>query len=486
MGFITEDFLLQGETARRLYHTYAADHPILDYHCHLPLRDLAANRRFTNLTEIWLEGDHYKWRAMRANGVPERYCTGDADPYEKFLAWARTVPATLRNPLYHWTHLELLRYFEVGELLDERNAPAIWHRAKACLAGPDLDAHGILRRFRVACVCTTDDPADSLALHERIASSSLATAVYPCFRPDAALGTHDARTFNEWIDRLGAAANVSISRLPHLLDALRARHADFHAHGCRLSDHGLERCPCAPCSEADASSIFDLVRAGADADPIDAERFASYLMVFFGRLDAERGWTKQLHLGAIRNVNTTMRLTLGPDTGFDSIGDVPQVGALTAYLDRLAREHALPKIIVYNLNPSDNYAMATLIGSFQDSAVAGKIQYGSGWWFLDQKEGIEWQLNALSNAGLLSRFIGMLTDSRSYMSYPRHEYFRRVLCNLLGTDVDRGELPRDDTLIGGLVQNICYANAAAYLGLPPRSQKTFNHKGHNGHEVQNL
>jgi len=469
MTFITDDFLLHGETARRLYRTFAAPQPILDYHCHLPPRDLAENRRFANLFEIWLEGDHYKWRAMRANGVAERYCTGDAEPYEKFLAWARTVPYTLRNPLYHWTHLELQRYFGIDDRLDEKSAPAVWTRANQRLGDPDLTARGILARFRVSVVCTTDDPADTLEHHETLARSSGETAVYPCYRPDGALRTNDPLAFNIWVDRLGATANLSIARLPDLLDALRARHDDFHAHGCRLSDHGLEVCPVAPCADAEAARIFDRVRSGQAIDAADSERFASYLMAFFGHLDAAKGWTKQLHLGALRDVNTKMLEQLGPNTGFDSIGDWPQARALGQYLDRLDRENALPKIVVYNLNPADNYVFATMIGNFQDGSVAGKIQYGSGWWFLDQKDGIRAQLDALSNAGLLSRFIGMVTDSRSFMSYPRHEYFRRVLCDAIGTDVDRGELPNDDALVGRMIEDLCYGNAARMLDLPVRT-----------------
>jgi glucuronate isomerase len=467
--FITDDFLLHGDTARRLYRTFAAPQPILDYHCHLPPADLADDRRFANLFEIWLEGDHYKWRAMRANGVPERYCTGDAEPYEKFMAWARTVPYTLRNPLYHWTHLELQRYFGIDERLDESTAPTLWARANERLADPDLSARGILGRFRVNVVCTTDDPADTLEHHERLSRSPLATAVYPCYRPDGALRTTDALAFNMWIDRLGAASGTSITRLPDLLDALRARHDDFHAHGCRLSDHGLEVCPVAPCSDADAARLFDQVRSGRALDSSESEQFASHLMLFFGHLDAARGWTKQLHLGALRDVNTKMLASLGPNTGFDSIGDWPQARALGQYLDRLNRSNALPKIVVYNLNPADNYVFATMIGNFQDGSVAGKIQFGSGWWFLDQKDGIRAQLDALSNAGLLSRFIGMVTDSRSFMSFPRHEYFRRVLCDLLGTDIDRGELPDDEALVGRMIEDLCYGNAARLLGLPART-----------------
>jgi len=467
--FITDDFLLHGDTAREMYRAFAADPPILDYHCHLPVRDLAEDRRFESLFEIWLEGDHYKWRAMRANGVAERYCTGDAPPYEKFLAWARTVPRTLRNPLYHWTHLELRRYFGIDDLLNEASAPAIWSRANARLADADLSAHGILRRFNVSCVCTTDDPADSLAHHAALAASPLETAVYPTFRPDAALRVGDPAGFNPWVDALGAAAGTAIARLPDLLDALRKRHDDFHAHGCRLSDHGLDHCPRSIASDADAARIFDRARAGRSVGNEDAEQFAGYLMVYFGTLDAARGWTKQLHLGALRNVNSPMMASLGRDTGFDAIGDWPQIRPLAAYLDALARQHALPKMIVYNLNPADGYAFATLAGSFQDGSVAGKMQFGTAWWFLDQREGIEWQLNALSNAGLLSRFVGMVTDSRSFMSFPRHEYFRRILCNLIGAEVDRGELPRDVDLLGSTIRDICFENARRYLDLPARA-----------------
>jgi len=468
MTFITDDFLLHGPTARQLYHQFAGAQPILDYHCHLPVRDIASNRRFATLAEAWLEGDHYKWRAMRANGVDERFCTGDAPPYEKFLAWARTVPRTLRNPLYHWTHLELLRYFGIEELLNEQTAPGIWARANARLADEDLTTRGMLRRFNVRCVCTTDDPADPLNHHAALAAASLETAVYPTFRPDAAMRLHDVRAFNQWVDALGAAANVEIARLGDFLDALRRRHDDFHAHGCRLSDHGLEQCPPVGCNDTDAARIFDRARSGGAINPDAGDRFAGYLMLAFGRLDAARGWTKQLHLGALRNVNTRMMQSLGRDTGFDSVGDWPQVNRLAAYLDALEREQALPKIVVYNLNPADNYAFATLAGSFQGGNVPGRIQFGSGWWFLDQREGIEWQLNALSNNGMLSRFIGMITDSRSFMSFPRHEYFRRVLCNLVGADVDRGDLPNDLELVGGLVRDICFGNAERYLNLPAR------------------
>jgi glucuronate isomerase len=462
--FIKPDFLLRNKTAHRLYERYAAGQPIIDYHSHLPPKDIAENRRFANLFEIWLEGDHYKWRAMRANGVQERYCTGDADPYDKFAAWAATVPNCLRNPLYHWTHLELDRYFEIRDLLNEKTARRIWDRANEALPSDALRTHGILKTFDVRVVCTTDDPAESLEWHAKIRDSGLATRVYPTFRPDRALDVHAPETFNAWVNRLAATADVHVAKFGDFLDALSKRHQAFHDVGGRLSDHGLAYCYARPCSEGEASSIFDRARAGKAATAEEHDGFAAFLMLFFGRLDAQKGWTKQLHLGALRNVNTGALRTYGRDGGFDSIGDWPQAEPLGAYLDRLNQEGSLPKTIVYNVNPSDNYTLATMIGNFQDGSVAGKVQFGSAWWFVDQKEGIEWQLNALSNAGLLSRFVGMLTDSRSFMSYPRHEYFRRVLCNLLGAEIENGELPDDDELIRSLIEGVSYRNASEYFG----------------------
>lgn len=463
MPFITEDFLLTNRKARHLYHTYAEHEPILDYHCHLPPRDISENRRFNNLTEAWLEGDHYKWRAMRTNGVDERYCTGDADPFEKFQAWAGTVPYTLRNPLYHWTHLELQRYFGIQELLNESTASSIWERANAALKTDGLCTKGILGKFKVDVLCTTDDPTDDLSCHQAIRTSGFSTRVLPAYRPDKALTVHSPNVFNRWVDRLAEASNVDIARLRDFLDALGSRHEFFHSMGARLSDHGLDRCYACPCSDQTASQIFEKVRGGQAATPEEREQFASYMMLYFGRLDAAKGWTKQLHLGAYRNANTRRLREIGPDSGFDSIGDTPQVEALGAYLDRLDEENALPKMIVYNLNPSDNYAFATMIGNFQDGKIAGKLQFGGAWWFLDQKEAMEWQINTLSNVGLLSRFVGMLTDSRSFMSYPRHEYFRRVLCNLIGRDMENGEFPDSDELAGPMIRNLCYGNAKRYF-----------------------
>ncbi len=466
MSFNDEEFLLQTETARKLYHEFAERQPIVDYHNHLPPKNIAENRRFNNLFEIWLEGDHYKWRAMRANGVAEKYITGDADPRDKFLAWATTVPATLRNPLYHWTHLELKRYFGITELLNEKSADRIWEQTSEQLQSADLNAHGILKKFNVVALCTTDDPTDDLVYHKSIAASGLATKVYPAFRPDKALTVDQPAAFNAWLDRLTAASSIEISSLPDLLEALDQRHAAFHEVGCRLSDHGLARCFADFPDDAGAARIFDAARAGHAASPDDHGKFASYLMLHFGRLDTRRGWTKQLHLGALRNARTNGLKLLGPDTGFDSIGDYQQASTLAAYLDRLDLEGALPKTILYNNNPNDNYIFSTMIGNFQDGSVPGKMQFGSGWWYLDAKEGIEWQLNALSNNGLLARFVGMLTDSRSFMSYPRHEYFRRVLCNVLGREVESGEIPEDNHLVGGMISDICYNNVAGYLNLP--------------------
>jgi glucuronate isomerase len=466
MGFITDNFLLQSETARHLYKKYASGQPILDYHCHLSPKDLAENRRFADLFEIWLEGDHYKWRAMRANGVPEKYCTGDAPPYEKFLAWAQTVPNALRSPLYHWAHMELLRHFGIEQLLDPATAPDIWKRANQRLATEDLTAQGIVAGFQVRALCTTDDPVDSLEHHRRIQSSSFSTAVFPTFRPDRALRTANPPAFNKWTDSLSQAAQVPIKHFADFLDALGERHRYFHEQGCRLSDHGLDYCPARSCTEEEAAAIFDRVRAGHEPNAVESEKFASHLMMFFGDLDAKKGWAKQLHLGAYRNVNQRMLAAMGRDTGFDSIGDFPQVHNLGCYMDRLDRKGTLPKLIIYNANPADNYAFAAMIGNFQDGSLAGKVQFGSSWWFLDHKEGIEWQLNALSNCGLLSSFIGMLTDSRSFMSYPRHEYFRRVLCNLLGNEIETGQLPENEELAGKIISRICYDNAVRYLNLP--------------------
>jgi glucuronate isomerase len=465
VAFIHDDFLLHSKAAHRLYHEFAEPEPILDFHSHLPAQDIAADRRFRDLTEIWLEGDHYKWRLMRANGIAERYCTGDATPFEKFQAWAKTVPATLRNPLYHWTHLELKRYFGFDEPLNEHTAKAIWEKANTLLSTPDFSTRGILKKFRVRVACTTDDPCDDLANHRRVNSSEKVLRVYPTFRPDKALQVNDPEKFNAWIARLERASNIHVASFQGFLDALKGRHEAFDAVGCRMSDHGLPYCYANSYTEREAATVFEKARSAKPASAEEHERFASFLMLFFGHLDAEKGWTKQLHLGALRSVNSRLTGDLGPDTGFDCIGDWPQAKSLNAYLDLLERENALPRMILYNVNPADHYVFATAAGSFQDGSAPGKVQYGSAWWFLDQKDGIERRLNALSNTGLLSRFVGMVTDSRSFMSFPRHEYFRRVLCNLLGNEIEEGQLPNDFELVGGMVRNICFENARQFLNL---------------------
>ncbi len=464
MAYLDQDFLLHSKTARRLFHEVACDQPIVDYHCHLPPREIATNHRWNDLAEIWLGGDHYKWRLLRANGIDEDLITGESSPREKFQAWAETVPFTLRNPIHHWTHLELRRYFGIDLLLGPDTAEEIWERANARLQEEDFSVHGILEKFDVRVVGTTDDPADPLDDHAAIAASGLATRVLPTFRPDKAFMVDQPEKLKPWLQKLEAVSDIHIAHLSDLLAALQKRHDDFHAVGGRLSDHGFDRLPALPCTDAEAAVIFDKALSDKPADAEEQEKFAFYLMVYLGQLDAARGWTKQLHLGAFRGVNRRMTGLLGPDTGYDTIGDTRQGAALVTYLDALAHDDSLPKIILYNLNPADNYLFAAITGAFQDGTVAGKIQFGSGWWFLDQKNGIELQLDALSSTGLLSRFVGMLTDSRSFLSFPRHEYFRRILCNLIGGEADRGELPDDFDTLATLVRAICYDNAATHFG----------------------
>jgi len=463
--FLPDDYLLGSATARQLYTGHAAPQPIFDYHCHLPPNEIAGNRQFENLSKIWLAGDHYKWRALRAAGVPERLIRGDASDYDKFLAFARTVPQLVRNPLHHWSHLELRRYFDIDLPINEANAPKIWELANAALARPGLSIHGILTKFKVAVICTTDDPADDLAHHRKIARSDLTTRVYPTFRPDKALVVNQPAAFNAWCEMLATRSDIEVKSLATFLDAIKQRHDFFHSLGGRVSDHGLEYLPAEDCTEAEAAAIFNRARAGKAATPEQWAKFASFMMLFFGRLDAARGWTKQLHLGALRNNNSRLLRQLGADAGVDSIGDFPQARSLSRYLDTLNAENQLPKMVLYNLNPADNYVFATMCGNFQDGNIAGKLQFGSGWWFLDQKEAMEWQINALSQIGLLSRFVGMLTDSRSFLSYVRHEYFRRILCNLVGGDVEAGLIPNYKKALAELIENICYKNAEVFFGL---------------------
>jgi glucuronate isomerase len=464
--FIHDDFLLETPVAADLYHRFAADLPIIDYHCHLPVDQIAADHRFRSITAIWLDGDHYKWRAMRANGVAERYCTGDASDWEKFLAWARTVPRTLRNPLYHWTQMELKRPFGIDELLEERTAKDVFERCNAALAQPEFGAQGLLRHFKVAVVCTTDDPADALDHHRALAArKDPETRVYPTWRPDRALQLEDPQAWGAWLQRLEAAASLAISSFEQFLEALDRRHAAFHEAGCRASDHGLEQIDAEPWADADVKGVFERARAGQAPDAGGLRRFRSALLHRFAVMDHARGWVQQYHLGALRNNNTRLRRALGADSGFDSIGDFEMARPLARFLDRLDEQDRLAKTILYNLNPRDNELFATMIGNFQDGSTPGKLQYGSAWWFLDQLDGMTAQLAALSNMGLLSRFIGMITDSRSFLSYSRHDYFRRLLCNLLGNDVKRGLVPDDRRLLGRLVQDVSYFNAREYLGL---------------------
>ena len=463
--FIHADFLLETETARRLYHEVAKQQPIIDYHCHLPPDQIAQSHSFRSLTEIWLDGDHYKWRAMRAHGIPEQYCTGSASDWEKFAAWARTVPATLRNPLYHWTHLELAFPFGIGDrLLNPDTARGIFDHCNQLLAQPSFSAPGLLDQYRVKVVCTTDDPTDSLEHHLAHAKSARSTRLLPTWRPDGAMGVADLEAYAGWLGRLEAVANVSIASYSELLDALERRHAFFHQVGCRLSDRGLDIVPDVHCTPERARTLFEKARAKKPLAQEEQDALRWRLLHDLAVMDHSRGWVMQLHIGALRNVNTRMRRKLGPNTGFDSIGDAPVAGPLARLLDELDREDRLPRSVLYNLNPADNELMAALAGSFQDGSVATKVQYGSAWWFLDQLNGMERQMDALSNLGLLSHFVGMLTDSRSFLSYSRHDYFRRLLCNMLGHDVRRGLLPDDHSLLGSLVKGVSFDNARGYFG----------------------
>ena len=474
MNFLDENFLLNTDTARRLYHDVAAGLPIYDYHCHLSPADLACNRRFSDLYEIWLEGDHYKWRAMRANGVDETFITGNADPYDKFLAWARTVPNTLRNPLYQWSHLELRRYFGIDTQLCEETAREIWDEAAQQLK--ELDSHAILDRFQVALVGTTDDPAEPLDQHALISELKMDTRVYPTFRPDRAFTTKNIRNWNEYLDKLSGVASVTCNDLDGLLQAITVMHDRFARAGSRLSDHSFSHLPDVSYSDEQAELAFAKARNGKELTVGEREGLAMYLLRHTARLDAERGWTKQMHLGVVRNLNTRLFELHGADIGCDSMGDFRQGPGLHRFLDELDRESKLPQTILYNLNPSDNYLFATSLGNYQQGPAPGKMQWGSAWWYLDQKDGMTWQLNALSQLGLLCHFVGMLTDSRSMMSYPRHEYFRRILCGLIGEDAQRGEMPGDFDLLAKLVADVCFNNARAYFGftLSPRYERAGN------------
>jgi len=462
-SFLSEDFLLETETARRLYFEHASEMPIIDYHCHLPPADLAEDKNFDNLTRIWLEGDHYKWRAMRTNGVDEKFITGEASDYEKFEKWAETVPFTMRNPLYHWTHMELRKPFGIDQLLHPGTARQIFDSCSELLQTEGFSTRNLLRYFRVEIICTTDDPADDLSFHQKLREEGFEIQVLPTFRPDKAMAIESPEIYNAYLDKLGTSANVEIRKLSDLTEALEIRHGYFQKMGCRLSDHGLEHIYADDFKSAEIEKIFDRVRKGDPVSPQDQSKFKSALLLTLAEMDHARGWAQQFHLGALRNNNTRMMRSLGPDTGFDSIGDFEMGHPLSKFLDSLDRNNRLGKTILYNLNPRDNYLFASMIGNFNDGSLPGKIQFGSGWWFLDQKEAMEWQLNALSNLGLLSRFVGMLTDSRSFLSYPRHDYFRRILCNLIGNDVENGLLPAETEWLGSMVENISYFNAKHFF-----------------------
>jgi glucuronate isomerase len=462
-AFLDDDFLLNGETAKHLYHHYAKDLPIIDYHSHLPPEQIAGNINFNNLTHAWLYGDHYKWRAMRANGINEEYITGSKSDEEKFMQWAATVPYTLRNPLYHWTHLELRRYFGIEKLLSSKTAKEVYEECSSKLQTPEYSVRNLLARMSVEVVCTTDDPLDNLEYHQKIKQDGFVIKVLPTFRPDKAMQVDDTFILNEYIDTLGQMLGVAIEDFENYLDALKTRHDYFAANGCKLSDHGLEQIYAENYSEQEIDSIFKKIRRNYTLMPLEIAKFKSAMLFNFALWDHEKGWVQQYHLGALRNNNTRALKSLGPDTGWDSIGDFSQARALSRFLNKLDTENRLAKTIVYNLNPADNEVIAAMIGNFNDGSVAGKIQFGSAWWFLDQKDGMTKQLNALSNMGLLSRMVGMLTDSRSFLSFPRHEYFRRLVCNLFGEDIDNGELPNDLEWTGKIIQDICYYNAKNYF-----------------------
>nr|WP_321378220.1 glucuronate isomerase [uncultured Bacteroides sp.] len=464
-NFMDENFLLQTKTAQELYHEHAAKMPIIDYHCHLVPKMVADDHKFRSLTEIWLGGDHYKWRAMRTNGVDERFCTGaDTSDWEKFEKWAETVPYTMRNPLYHWTHLELKTAFGINKILNKDTAREIFDECNEKLAMPEYSARGMMTRYNVEAVCTTDDPIDSLEYHIATRNSGFATKMLPTWRPDKAMAVEVPADFRAYIEKLAEVSGVTINTFDDVVAALKVRHDFFASLGCKLSDHGIEEFYAEDYTDAEIKAIFNKVYGGAELTKEEILKFKSAMLVVFAEMDHEKGWTQQFHYGAIRNNNTRMFEKLGPDTGFDSIGEFNTAKAMSKFLNRLDYNDKLTKTILYNLNPCANEVIATMLGNFQDGKIAGKIQFGSGWWFLDQKDGMEKQMNALSVLGLLSRFVGMLTDSRSFMSYPRHEYFRRTLCNLVGRDVENGELPASEMkFIGQMIEDISYNNAKNFF-----------------------
>ena len=466
MSYLHENFLLPNKTAERLFHDVAAKQPIMDYHCHLSPEEIAGNASFSNLSEIWLGGDHYKWRAMRAAGEPEERITGNADPKEKFDAWARTVPQTVRNPLHHWTHLELKRYFNTDLVLSPKTADQIWELANAKISESNFTSQTLLTQFDVRVVGTTDDPIDSLEHHVTHNSSGHSTKIYPTYRPDKAMLTSNVEAWNNWTAKLAEVCNRSLESAADFITSLKERHDYFHEIGCRLTDHGLENCPYEACSDAQAETIFSKLLNFKALSPIEAEQWMTYILQHVARWNAEKGWTMQFHIGPIRNNNTPMFQKLGPDTGYDSMLDEPVARKFVAFLDSIAITGELPKSIFYHINPNYLYPLATLMGSYQDGKTAAKMQLGSGWWHVDTLDGMRTQMEVLSSVGLFSKFVGMLTDSRIFLSFPRHEYFRRLVCNIVGTDVEAGLIPDDSELLDKLIADICYDNANRYFGFP--------------------
>ena len=464
MNFLSEDFLLANNFAKTLYHDHAVNLPILDYHCHLSPKDIADNRQFKNLTNIWLDGDHYKWRAMRTLGIEEKFITGNASDEDKFHNWAYAVPYTLRNPLYHWSHLELKRYFDIDQLLTPETAHDIYSIASEKLKDSSFHTRSLLTKMKVEVICTTDDPIDSLEYHQKIRTENFAIKILPAFRPDKAYAIENSETYATYLEKLSNASLIEITSFSKLLSALENRINYFHSNGCKLSDHGVEQLYYPESGSAiQIEHLFTKIVKKEKITKHEVEYFKYCVLLELGRMYHKNSWTQQFHLGALRNTNDRMLKTLGPDTGFDSIGDFSQSRNLSKFLNELDCTNQLAKTILYNLNPADNEVMATMIGNFNDGSSKGKIQWGSAWWYMDQKDGMEKQINTLSNLGMLSCFIGMLTDSRSFLSFPRHEYFRRILCNLIGKDVENGELPADEKWLGKIVSDICYHNAKTYF-----------------------